>query len=411
MIATGVFAEVVPIIKALRRNKVGAVLIGLQIAVTLTIMCNCLSIIQQYRDDAGRPSGIDEANIFTFSNQWLGNPPDLAARIKTDLATIRSVPGVADAQLTNSLPLRGGGMGEGLSLTPTWRIPTSPTTIYFVDDYGLATYGLKLTAGRWFAASEVSDRSMHDANFPASVVVSDYLARKLFPSGNALGQVVYWNPAASSRIVGIVERAPTPWAAYGHFEDEQSAFLPFHFVNSGVYYVVRAHPGQLNTAMSAVQARLYALSRQRVIDQVQTFAETRNFAYYRPKSSAVLLGGLCLLLLAITLFGIIIGLTMYWVGQRRQQIGMRRALGARRLDVLRYFHMENLLIAGSGALLGIALGLGANLWLVSHLELARISVAFVVASAAVVLAVSQVAVFWPALRAASIPVAAAIRAS
>jgi putative ABC transport system permease protein len=139
--------------------------------------------------------------------------------------------------------------------------------------------------------------------------------------------------------------------------------------------------------------------------------KTRNFAYYRPKSSAVLLGGLCLLLLAITLFGIIIGLTMYWVGQRRQQIGMRRALGARRLDVLRYFHMENLLIAGSGALLGIALGLGANLWLVSHLELPRISVAFVVASAAVVLAVSQVAVFWPALRAASIPVAAAIRAS
>jgi putative ABC transport system permease protein len=409
MMVTGVFVEVLPIIKALRRNKVGAVLIGLQIALTLAIMCNCLSIIQQYRDDAGRPSGIDEADIFTFSNQWMGKPLDLAARIKTDLATIRSVPGVADAQLTNSFPLRGGGMGEGLSLTPAQSIPTSPTTIYFVDDHGLATYGLKLTAGRWFAASEISDRTMHDANFPASVIVSDYLARKLFPSGNALGQVVYWNPAASSRIVGIVERAQTPWAAFGHTEDEQSAFLPFHFVNSGVYYVVRARPGQLTTVMGAVQQRLYALSRQRVIDQVQTFAETRNLAYYGPRSSAVLLGGLCLLLLSITLFGII-GLTMYWVGQRRRQIGMRRALGARRLDVLRYFHTENLLIAGSGTLLGIALGLGANLWLVSHLELPRMSVAFVVAAAALVLVVSQLAVFWPALRAASIPPAAAIRA-
>jgi putative ABC transport system permease protein len=89
---------------------------------------------------------------------------------------------------------------------------------------------------------------------------------------------------------------------------------------------------------------------------------------------------------------------------------MRRALGARRLDVLRYFHTENLLIAGSGALLGIALGLGVNLWLVSHLELPRMSLAFVVAAAAVVLAVSQVAVFWPALRAASIPPAVATRA-
>jgi putative ABC transport system permease protein len=408
MAAAG-FTEVVPILKALRRNKVGAVLIGLQIALTLAMMCNCLAIIQAYRDDAGRPTGIDEADIFTFSNQWVGKPPDLAARIKTDLATIRLVPGVADAQLTNSFPLRGGGMGEGLSLKPDQTIPTSPTTIYFVDDHGLATYGLKLTAGRWFAASEISDRSIHEPTFPASVIVSDNLAHRLFPAGNALGQVVYWNPAASSRVVGIVERAQTPWAAYGHTEDEQSAFLPYHFVNSGVYYVVRARPGQLHAVMPAVQERLYALSRQRVIDRVQTFAETRNLAYYRARSSAVLLGGLCLLLLAITLFGII-GLTMYWVGQRRQQIGMRRALGARRFDILRYFHTENLLIAGSGTLLGIALGLGANLWLVSHLELPRMSVAFVIAGAAVVMAVSQLAVYWPALRAASIPPAAAIRA-
>ena len=401
--------EILPILKALRRNKVGAVLIGLQIALTLAIMCNCLSIIQQYRDDAGRPSGIAEADIFTFSNQWVGKPPDLAARGEIDLAAIRSVPGVVDAQLTNSFPLRGGGMGEGLSLKPDQRIPTSPTTIYFVDDHGLATYGVKLTAGRWFAASDISGHSMHDPTFPASVIVSDYLARKLFPSGNALGQVVYWAPNASSRIVGIVARAQTPWAAYGHVEDEQSAFLPYHFVNSGVYYVVRARPGQLNTVMSAVQTRLYALSRQRVIDQVQSFAETRNQAYYRPRASAVLLGGVCLLLLAITLFGIV-GLTMYWVGQRRRQIGMRRALGARRLDVLRYFHIENLLIAGTGALLGIALGLGANLWLVSHLELPRMSITLVVAAAALVLGVSQMAVFWPALRAASVPPAAAMSA-
>jgi putative ABC transport system permease protein len=407
--AAGAFMEILPILKALRRNKIGAVLISLQIALTLAILCNCLTIIRQYLDDAARPSGIDEADIFTFSNQWVGKPPDLPARIKADLATIRAVPGVVDAQVTNSFPLRGGGMGWGLSIKPDQRIPTSSTTLYFADDHGLAAYGLKLNAGRWFMASEIGEHGMHDTTFPASVIVSDYLARKLYPSGNALGQVVYWAPTASSRIVGIVKRAQTPWAALGHIEDEQSTFLPFYFVNVGVYYVVRARPGQLNPVMTAVQEQLYSVSRERVIDQVQTFAETRNLAYFRPRSTAVLLGGLCLLLLAITLFGII-GLTMYWVGQRRRQIGMRRALGARRLDVVRYFHTENLLIAGSGALLGIALGLGANLWLVSHLELPRMSVAFVVAAAALVLAVSQLAVFWPALRAASVPPAAAISA-
>jgi len=401
--------EVIPILKALRRNKVGALLIGLQIAFTLAIACNCLSIIQQYLADASRPSGIDEADIFTFSNQWVGKPPDLHARIEADLAAIRSLPGVVDAQVTNSFPLHGGGSGWGLSVKPDQKIPTSPTTIYYADDHGLATLGMKLTAGRWFTADEIGEHGVHDLNFPASVIVSDYLARKLYPAGNALGQVVYWSPTASSRIVGIVARAQTPWAAFGHIEDEQTTFMPYHFVNGGVFYVVHARPGQLHAVMSSVAEQLYTLSRQRVIDQVQTFAETRNVAYSRQRSTAVLLGGLCLLLLGITVFGII-GLTMYWVGQRRRQIGMRRALGARRFDVVRYFHIENLIIAGSGALLGIVLGLTANLWLVAHLELPRMSIAFMLVAAAVVLAVSQAAVFWPALRAASVPAAAAIRA-
>ena len=393
--------EVLPILKALRRNKIGAILIGLQIAITLAIVCNCLSVVDQYRERSSRPSGIDEGDIFTFSNQWVGKPADLAARTEADLAAIRAVPGVVDAEETNSFPLRGGGWGWGLSLKPTQKVPTSPTTLYFVDEHGLATYGLRLIAGRWFTREEVSNHGMHDVSFPASVVLSDYLAHKLYPSGNALGQIVYWTPSASSRIVGIVDRAETPWAGYGGPEDEQSSFLPYHFVSALTMYVVRTRPGRLAEAMRAVPARLYALSRQRVIDNMKTFAETRTTAYAIPRSTAVLLGSLSVLLLAITIFGII-GLTMYWVGQRRRQIGVRRALGASWVDILSYFHTENLLIAGIGALLGVAMGLASNLWLVSHFALPRMSVVFIAVAALCVLVVSQAAVLWPALRAASI---------
>jgi putative ABC transport system permease protein len=122
----------------------------------------------------------------------------------------------------------------------------------------------------------------------------------------------------------------------------------------------------------------------------------------------VLLGVLCAVLLVVTIFGIV-GLTMYWVGQRRRYIGMRRALGARRIDILRYFHTENLLIAGSGVLLGIFLGLSGNLWLASHLELGRMSAAYICVGAVIVLAISQASVFIPALRAASISPTEAIR--
>jgi putative ABC transport system permease protein len=88
---------------------------------------------------------------------------------------------------------------------------------------------------------------------------------------------------------------------------------------------------------------------------------------------------------------------------------MRRALGASWRDILAYFHTENLLIAGSGAVIGIAAGYGGNLWLAANQGIAHLSVAYLCLAAAAVLGLSQLAVLWPALRAAALSPAAAIR--
>jgi putative ABC transport system permease protein len=79
---------------------------------------------------------------------------------------------------------------------------------------------------------------------------------------------------------------------------------------------------------------------------------------------------------------------------------MRRALGARRIDILRDFHTENLLIVGSGLLLGILLGLGGNLWRTSHLQLGRMSAAYI-CGAVILMAINQASVLFPAMRACS----------
>jgi len=399
--------ETLSILKSVRRNKIGALLLVLQIAISLAVMSNCLSIIQDNLAQMRRPTGVDEANVFLVSNQWLNKPADLGPRIQADLDVIRSVPGIMDAEATNSYPLHGGGSSGGLSLKPDQKV-TTRTAEYYVDEHGLAAYGLKLAAGRWFTAGEIGEVGVHESENPASVIVTAALAHKLYPSGNALGQVVYWTPAASSRIVGIVERAQAPWAAWTQARAEYSAFLPYHYIDNWVMYVVRSRPGQMGRAIPAVEERLFKLTRQRVV-ATETFAEARNSAYFDPRSTGVLLGVLCAVLLVVTIFGIV-GLTMYWVGQRRRYIGMRRALGACRIDILNYFHTENLLIAGCGALLGILLGLGGNLWLTSHLELGRMSVAYICVGAVIIMAISQASVFFPAMRAASIAPTEAIRA-
>jgi putative ABC transport system permease protein len=114
-------------------------------------------------------------------------------------------------------------------------------------------------------------------------------------------------------------------------------------------------------------------------------------------------------LVTVTVFGII-GLTQFWVTQRRRYIGMRRALGARRIDILKYFHTENLLISGAGCVLGVALGLAANVWVLTNLYgLARMSPTYIGIGALMVLGLSQIAVLWPALRAAALPPAIASR--
>ncbi|MGE8218150.1 MAG: ABC transporter permease [Stenotrophomonas acidaminiphila] len=110
----------------------------------------------------------------------------------------------------------------------------------------------------------------------------------------------------------------------------------------------------------------------------------------------------------ITLIGIA-SLSGYWIQQRTRQIGIRRALGATRGQILRHFLAENLVLVGVGLALGLLLALGINQWLMQHYELARLPLPYLPAAAVLLLALGQLAVAGPAHRAAGLPPASAAR--
>jgi putative ABC transport system permease protein len=403
--------DILPILSALRRNRVGAILIGIQIALTLAIVCNSLSIIQDRLAKMQRSTGIDEQNIFTMANSWVGRPTDVGDKVTQDLAVLRSIPGVVDATSMNSFPLRGGGWSQGVELQQNQKTPTARTSVYFTDDHSLAALGMRLVAGRWFTADEVGTWLINDVKVPSQMVVTQAMAKNLFPDGNAVGKNIYLTDNGNStQIIGIVDRTQTPWTAesFGEGFEENSIFLPYKFAYDGSYYVVRSKPGMQASVMHAAEQRLLDVEHDRVIQKVRPFSESRALAYRSYRALSLILGTVCALLLIVTACGIV-GLTTYWVGQRRRQVGVRRALGARKIDILRYFQTENLLIAGAGAALGICLAVGGNLWLVTHMDMTRISIGYVLAAAAIVLVLSQAAVIWPAARAAAIPPAMATR--
>lgn len=405
--------EIVPIRSALRRKEIGAFLIALQIALTLAIVCNCLAVIGEHLRHMRRPTGLDEANLFTLANVWPGHPEDLKTRIEDDVRALRSLPGVVDAGASNSFPLRGGGMGDGIALKSGQQQASAQSAIYMVDEHGLATWGLRLVAGRWFGQDEIGQLAIGDKATPPAIVITQALANALFPGGQALGKSVYLSylsPAAPTRIVGIIQRAQSPWGAVSWGEPfiENSTFIPYRFLNNGLFYLVRTQPGQQASVMREAQNRLYEINGSRTLDLLRPFAAARRQAYRFEADINVILVITCILMLAVTAFGVV-GLTTYWVAQRRRQIGIRRALGARRLDILRHVHAENLLIGAIGAALGILLAVGANTWLATSLQLTRISVGFILGGAVIVLGLGQLAVLWPALRAASVPPALAAR--
>lgn len=399
--------QVKPILASLRWHKAGTILIALQIALTLAVVCNALFIVQQRMARLLRPSGVDENSLLVIQNQWAGKPatPQIPALLAADLDTLRHVPGVVDAFSSNSYPLSStSGWSMGVRYTRDQKTPTTPSAIYFADQHALSTMGLRLVDGRNFREDEITDLDARATLAPPIVIITRALAEKLFPKGQAVGKTLCIGNAGPSTIIGVVERMQTFSGSFADSWVERSTLVPYRILSGISTYIIRARPGQLDQVVRAAPAALFAANRLRSIDAstgVQTFAEIRGTAYKTDSGVAILMAVICALLLAVTAAGIV-GLTSFWVSQRRRQIGVRRALGATRSDILNYFLTENLMISLGGVIVGTLLAIGLNMVMISQFEMARLSLSYVVIGVVAVLLLGQASVLMPALRASRV---------
>lgn len=410
--------QIRPILAALRRHKMATLLIVLQIALTLAVVSNALFIVKTRVVHLSRPTGVDEAHLFAINNQWIGQPdlPHIDAQMRADLATLRKLPGVRDAFASQAYPLEGGG-GVLVSIKHQVEQTTKPQLAlsYFADEHALGTFGTTLVAGRNFRADEIGSLGPYDKVAPAAIIITRHLAHKLFPDGAAaVAQRVYLDDAHPTTIIGVVDRLEGSYAGSSTRSiDEDTVLVPARYTNpdDGVVYLVRAQSGELATLLRTAPAALVAQNRKRLIspeDGVITLTQARTQGYATDRGVAIMMAVICGLLLLATAGGIV-GLSSFWVGQRRRSIGVRRALGATRGDILRYFQTENALIVGIGVVLGAVLGVAANLSLMTHYELPRMPLWVLAVGALLLWLLGQLAVFGPARRAAAVPPVEATR--
>jgi putative ABC transport system permease protein len=400
--------ELGPIWRAMLRNKGGFILIAVQIAVTMTIMVNAVAIIQERSGDMARPSGIDEANTFALASVSFVPDVDKKRLIDEDLALIRSVPGVRSATSSNSYPLRQGGWSEGLTLEPGPGSMDSSSAIYFVDEHGLETFGLNLVDGENFAPNQVDWVRRELNEWPPVVIVTQALAEDLFPEheGSYLGKTFYVNDDNPVNIIGVVERLQAPWPNWSGIE--RSMLVPQRRDSEFVRYVIRTEPGYRDELMPRIEEMLANSNGDRIIRHVTTIDDVRRMAYLGEAAMIKMLTFVVSLLTIITGLGIV-GLASFNVSRRTRQIGIRRALGATRVAVMRHFMVENFLVSTVGIVAGAILAVALNMFMVEAFALEPLSWYVIPAAMLVLWVVGQAAVAGPARRASRVTPAIATR--
>ena len=401
--------EIGPIFRAMMRNKPGYVLIALQIAVTMAIMVNAIAIIQERSTLMARPSGVDEANIFYLSSLTFRPGVDQQDMIDEDLRLLRSTPGVIDALSTNSVPLRGGGWSMSLQTEPGAGIDGSGVAIYFTDDHGVNTFGVDLVAGRDFVAEDIHWSDPESSTWPPLGIITRAMAETLYPDeplASVVGRTVYINEADPVQIIGIVEQLQAPWSGWDGVE--RSMLVPQKRESNYNRYVVRSEPGQLLNLMPRVEEALAASNSDRIVKDARTMEETRRSSYLDDSAMISMLTFVVTLLIVITSLGIV-GLANFSVTRRTKQIGTRRALGATRSAIMRYFLLENFVVSSAGVCLGAILAVSLNIWMVNAFEMTPMAWYLIPVAMLALWVVGQLAVAGPARRATRVSPAIATR--
>ena len=407
--------EIRPILSTLMRHKTAATLIVLEIALTCAIICNALFMIGERITFVNEASGLAEDELVRIQITGIGNDENAAARTRTDLAALRGLPGVTGATVINQVPFTNSSWNSGVRLSTEQTQSNMVATVYMADDQFLDTLGLRLVAGRWFQPDEFLEfETVDSAEGPVRIpgaVITRKMAERLFPGEDAVGRNFYSWGDEPIRIVGVVEHLVRPSLQGGPEAREYSMVFPVRATYAvGGNYLLRTSPERRAEVLAAATEALRASGPRRIVleENTKTVEELRGEFYRGPKAMAWLLGIVCLGLLFITSLGII-GLASFWVQQRTKQIGVRRALGATKGQILRYFQTENFLLASIGIVLGMLAAYGINQVLMSEYELARLPLYYLPLGALALWLLGQVSVLGPARRAASVPPAIATR--
>ncbi len=409
--------EIRPILSTLGRHKTAAALIVLEIAIACAIICNALFLIGARVTQISEVSGVVDEELVRIQLTGIGDDPNPDATTRADLAALRALPGVKGATVLNQLPFGRSSWNSGVRVQQEQQRSSLNATVYLSEEGFFSTMGLTLVAGRNFEPGEYVDFSeLRKPDSPGEVpvaIITRKMGETLFPGENPVGKLLYSWGESPTRIVGVVDHLVRPSQQGGPTAREHTMIFPIRpAYEVGGNYLLRTDPARRAEVMAAAIKTLRTNPPRRIVleESTKTLTDLRHNYYQQQRSMAWLLGGVIFALLVVTALGIV-GLASFWVEQRTRQIGVRRALGATRGQILRYFQLENFILATTGIVLGMLLAFGINQLLMEKYELSRLPWYYLPVGALTLWVLGQLSVLWPARRAAAVPPAVATRSA
>ncbi|WP_293748842.1 FtsX-like permease family protein [uncultured Paraglaciecola sp.] len=398
-----------PMFSTLLRQKYAMTVLILQIALTLAVISNGLFIASQRLDILQRTSGIDENNTFVLTSSGFTENFDPKTSMQTDLAEFRQMPTIIDAVATYSFPFSGSSEWDDLRTLLGNEQNSVPASSYKLDEHGINALGLSLIAGENFSPSEVLWQTESNKTIPNVVIITTSVAEGLFHTqdwSSLVGKTIFINEAHSAIIKGIVLQLQAPWDPVGQIEN--SIIYPRVVTRNSARYLIRTKPAMLQSTIAEVERHLGMSNQQRMIRKVQTIQTLRK-EVYGPDIAAI-----TILLVVITTLSIIAamgigGITSFNVLQRHKQIGIRRALGANKIDILSQFFAENIMQTSAGIFIGCIFAVGLNMFLVAQYALPKLPFIYIIFAALCLYVLGILATLKPALRAMNVSPAEATR--
>ena len=400
--------ELGPIFRALMHNKSRFWLVAVEVGLTLAIVVNCLNMMLDARKQFHRDPGVDEQNLLVLwtvpFDEELRDDDFRYALQEDDLRRLRERPDVIDAVAIRQILMSGGG-----SSASRWRMDDEPgghgvgVPYFTVSENALNTLGVELVAGRDFIPEDfiVPEEDAENAS-GRNIIVTQALADVLFPDGAVGHQVRNSGGEIVDTIVGVIAKMHNSWPRSEFAQNGEGLMLRPGRPSTmrGMNYMVRLQPGAIDEAYTQMEDFLLAGHPGRTV-RVETLLETKADYYDDNLVMMKMLSAVIALLLLVTSLGIV-GLTSFSVTQRTHQIGTRRALGATRSDIVRYFLVENWMITGMGITIGLLLTYGLNYVLVQVADAPKIEWTFLALGALALWITGVLAAVAPAIRASGV---------